>query len=45
MIESAKYELEKNIEIEKAITDIKTLSGLLPICALCKKIVVMLESN
>jgi hypothetical protein len=32
-------ELEKrNKELEEAISKIKTLSGLLPICAACKKI-------
>ncbi len=28
----------KNIELQKAITEVKILSGLLPICASCKKI-------
>ena len=29
---------EKNAELEKALTEVKKLSGLLPICANCKKI-------
>jgi hypothetical protein len=29
---------ERNEELQKALTKIKTLSGLLPICASCKKI-------
>jgi transcriptional regulator with GAF, ATPase, and Fis domain len=29
---------EKNNEIEKALSEVKTLTGLLPICASCKKI-------
>lgn len=29
---------EKNVELEKALTEVKKLSGLLPICANCKKI-------
>lgn len=30
--------IQRNKELEKALTKIKTLSGLLPICASCKKI-------
>lgn len=30
--------LEKNLELEKAIKEIKTLSGIVPICMHCKKI-------
>ena len=30
--------MEKNSELEKALRKIKQLSGLLPICASCKKI-------
>ena len=29
---------EKNIELEKALEEVRTLSGMLPICASCKKI-------
>jgi len=29
---------EKNIQLEEALADVKTLSGLLPICSNCKKI-------
>jgi hypothetical protein len=30
--------LQKNAELEEAISEVKTLSGLLPICSYCKKI-------
>ena len=38
LICSNKELVEKNKEIESALIKIKTLSGLLPICATCKKI-------
>ncbi len=38
-IETQHQELsEKNAHLEKALSEVKTLSGLLPICASCKKI-------
>lgn len=30
--------LSKNLDLEKAISEIKQLSGIIPICASCKKI-------
>ena len=38
LTQSNKELVEKNIQIEKAFSKVKTLSGLLPICAACKKI-------